>query len=84
MVGYSGHEYNLDASVYAAVLGAIVIERHITIDHNMWGTDQSSSLEVVGMDMLKKRIRDVSSILGNGKKKITENEIPIRKKLRGF
>jgi len=83
-IGYSGHEYDLEPSVYAVVLGAKVIERHITLDHNLWGTDQSSSLEVVAMDMLKKRMRDIGPILGNGKKKVTENEKLVRKKLRGY
>jgi len=82
-VGYSGHEYDLEPSVYATVLGARVIERHITLDHSLWGTDQASSLEVVAMDMLKKRIKDINTILGNGEKKVTEGEKLVRKKLRG-
>ncbi len=82
-VGYSGHEDDLEPTVYAATLGARFFERHITIDHALWGTDQVSSLEVVGMDMLRKRIRDIDVILGNGIKKVTENELPVRKKLRG-
>lgn len=83
VVGYSGHEYDLEPTVFAAVLGAKVIERHITVDHSMWGTDQSSSLEVTGADILCRRIRNINIILGNGIKKVTETEIPIRKKLRG-
>lgn len=82
-VGYSGHEYDLEPSVFAAVLGAKVIERHITISHDMWGTDQAASLEVHGMDILLKRIKSVQSILGNGEKKLYESELPVRKKLRG-
>ncbi|MDO8663920.1 MAG: N-acetylneuraminate synthase family protein [Candidatus Wildermuthbacteria bacterium] len=82
-IGYSGHERDLEPTVYAAVLGARIFERHVTANHNMWGTDQLSSLEVTGMDMLRKRIKDVDSILGNGEKKVTEGEIPMRKKLRG-
>lgn len=82
-IGYSGHEYDLEPTVYAAVLGVKVIERHITLDHNMWGTDQASSLEVIGMDLLRKRIRNVNLILGDGQKKVTEKEKEIRKKLRG-
>jgi N-acetylneuraminate synthase len=82
-VGYSGHEYDVEPTVYAAVLGAKIIERHITIDHSMWGTDQSSSLEVMGMDILRKRIVDVDAILGSGEKKVTESEHHVRKKLRG-
>jgi len=82
-VGYSGHEDDLEPTVYAAVLGVKFFERHITLNHMMWGTDQASSLEVMGMDILRKRIKDIDMILGNGEKKVTENEIPIRNKLRG-
>jgi N-acetylneuraminate synthase len=82
-VGYSGHEIDLEPTVYAVVLGAKVIERHITLDHKMWGTDQEASLEVLAMDMLKKRIKDIDSILGDGVKIVTEKEKEIRKKLRG-
>jgi N-acetylneuraminate synthase len=82
-VGYSGHEYGLEATVIAVALGAQIIERHITLDHNMWGTDQNSSIEIVGMDRLKRRIMDVSLFLGTDEKKITPSEIPIRKKLNG-
>lgn len=83
VIGYSGHEHNLEPSVCAATLGARVIEKHITLDHNMWGTDQSSSLEVLAVDMLRKRVADIDIILGNGEKKVTKNEEEIRKKLRG-
>jgi N-acetylneuraminate synthase len=82
-IGYSGHEYDLEATVFAVATGAVVIERHITLSHNMWGTDQASSLEVMGMDMLQKRIKDVKIILGDGIKKVTTEEEIIRKKLRG-
>jgi len=82
-IGYSGHEYGLEPTVFATILGAKVIERHITLDHAMWGTDQSSSLEIAGIDTLKKRIKDINLILGDGKKIVTENERAIRKKLRG-
>jgi N-acetylneuraminate synthase len=83
IIGYSGHEFNLEPSVLAVALGAQIIERHITLDHNMWGTDQSSSLEVHAMDLLKKRIKTVSQILGGNEKFITETEKPNLKKLRG-
>lgn len=82
-VGYSGHEYGFEGTVFAVALGAMIIERHITLDHTMWGTDQISSVEVMGMDILRKRIRDVLPILGNGKKRVAESEKEIRKKLRG-
>ena len=83
IIGYSGHEKGLEPTVIAIALGAKVIERHITLSHDMWGTDQESSLEVLAMDMLKKRSKDVSAILGSYKKTITKSEIPIRSKLRG-
>ena len=83
IVGYSGHEYDLDPSVVAIALGAEIIERHITLDHNMWGTDHKSSLEVHAMDLLSKRISDIHSILGSNEKIITESEKKVMKKLRG-
>ena len=82
-VGYSGHEKDLEPTVLAIALGAKVIERHITLSHDMWGTDQKASLEVHAMHMLKKRCQDVDIILGSSKKVVTESEVPIRKKLRG-
>lgn len=82
-VGYSGHEYGLEPTVFAAVLGAKIFERHITLDHTMWGTDQAASLEITGMDTLKRRIEHVDLVLGDGVERVTESEIPIRKKLRG-
>ena len=82
VVGYSGHEYDLDPSVVAVAMGAEIIERHITLDHNMWGTDHKSSLEVHAMDLLSKRISDVYSILGGTEKIITESEKNVMKKLR--
>jgi len=82
-IGYSGHEKDLEPTVYASVLGANIIERHITLDHDMWGTDQASSLEVLAMDMLKKRIKNIDQILGSSRKVVTENEKAMRKKLRG-
>jgi N-acetylneuraminate synthase len=83
-IGYSGHEYDLDPTVFAAVLGAKVIERHITLSHKMWGTDQVSSVEPMGMDMLYKRIKDIKQILGDGVKRVTKSELLVKKKLRGF
>ena len=84
LVGYSGHEYDLEPTVIAVALGAKVIERHVTLDHNMWGSDHFASLEVHAMDMLMKRMKDVNKILGDGVKRITEKEKEIRKKLRGY
>ncbi|VVB99035.1 NeuB family protein [uncultured archaeon] len=83
-IGYSGHEYGLDPTTVAVALGAQIVERHITLDHTMWGTDQSSSVEIQGMDKLYKQIRSVPKILGNGVKTVYESEIKVRKKLRGY
>ena len=83
IVGYSGHEYDLEPTVLAFALGAEIIERHITLDHRMWGTDQSSSLEVHAMDLLKKRLRDINQMLGKPEKIITASEKIALTKLRG-
>ena len=83
LVGYSGHEYDLMPSTIAPIFGACVIERHITLDHEMWGTDQASSIGVRGMDFLVKRINSVKTIVGDGIKNISAGEEEIRKKLRG-
>ena len=83
LVGYSGHEQNLEGTVIACALGARVIERHITLDHDMWGTDQAASLTVHAMDMLRRRIEVVFKTLGTGEKTLCENELKVRKKLRG-
>ena len=83
LIGYSGHEYDLVPSQTAATLGAKIIERHVTLDHNMWGTDQSASLEINAMDLLKKRLKDITQMLGTREKFITDSEKPVAKKLRG-
>ena len=83
IVGYSGHEQNLEPSVIAVALGAKVIERHVTISHDLWGTDQKASLEINAMDMLYKRCKSVMEALGTGEKQMDEDEIQVRIKLRG-
>ena len=83
VVGYSGHEYGLDSTTVAVAMGAQVVERHITLDHGMWGTDHSSSVEIQGMDKLYKQIMSVNKILGEGVKKVYESEHAVRAKLRG-
>jgi N-acetylneuraminate synthase len=83
LVGYSGHEYGLEPTVVAASMGVPIIERHITLDHNMWGTDQKASLEIEAMFTLKNRVRDACDSVGDGIKRITENEEIVRNKLRG-
>jgi N-acetylneuraminate synthase len=84
IVGYSGHEYDLEPTVIAVALGARIIERHVTLDHNLWGSDQAASLEVHAMNLLYKRIKDINVILGNGVKNLTIKEMDVRKKLRGY
>ena len=83
LVGYSGHEFGLEPTVVAVLLGACVIERHVTLDHNMWGSDHFASLEIHAMDMLRKRIIESTLVLGDGIKRVTGKEIEVRKKLRG-
>ena len=80
-VGYSGHERGLQISLAAAALGASSIERHITLDRAMYGSDQAASIEPTGLIHLVRDIRIISSALGNGKKVVTEKEHQIRKKL---
>lgn len=81
-VGYSGHETGLPSSVAAVVLGANSVERHITLDRSMWGSDHAASLEPNGIHRLLRDIRLVESALGDGEKRILEREVPIMKKLR--
>jgi N-acetylneuraminate synthase len=83
VVGYSGHEYGLTPTVIAYAMGAMIIERHVTLDREMWGTDQSSSVEIQGMYSLKSRLKEVERSLGKAEKIVTESEIAVRKKLRG-
>ena len=82
-VGYSGHENSLvGVSLLAASLGASSIERHITLDRAMYGSDQSASIEAKNLKDLTKLLRNTNLILGDGIKKITNEEEKIRKKLR--
>jgi N-acetylneuraminate synthase len=81
-IGYSGHEVGLYTTLAAAVLGACVVERHITLDRAMWGSDQAASVEPQGFARLVKDIRAVESSLGDGVKKVYDSEIPIMRKLR--
>lgn len=83
LVGYSGHELDLMPSVIAAAFGACVIERHITLDREMWGTDQAASVSISGMVALRARINTVAEMMGTGKKILSESELAVRKKLRG-
>ena len=81
-VGYSGHETGVLISVAAVVLGASSIERHITLDRTMYGSDQSASLEKNGCRDLIEKIIKVENCMGSGEKKILEKELPIAEKLR--
>lgn len=81
-VGYSGHESSVSPSITAFFLGADYIERHITIDRANWGTDQSASLESVGMEKLTTSIRKIPITLGDGKKTFLDGEKRVSKKMR--
>lgn len=81
-IGYSGHETGITSSVAATVVGACMVERHITVDRAMWGTDQAASLEPNGIMRLVRDIRLVEQSLGDGEKRVYEREVPIIKKLR--
>ena len=81
-VGYSGHEFGLTTSISSICLGATIIERHITLDRTMWGTDQMCSVEPQGLIKLVRGINELNLALGDGVKRVTETEIPIRNKLR--
>jgi len=81
-VGYSGHETGLPTTVAAVALGATFIERHITLDRAMWGTDQAASIEPAGLSALVRHIRAVEKAMGDGIKRVYPEELPIREKLR--
>lgn len=82
VVGYSGHETNLSSTIAAFVLGAKFLERHITLDRSMWGTDQKSSIEPLGIARLIRDLKAVNQSLGDGIKKVYESERPFINKLR--
>jgi N-acetylneuraminate synthase len=81
-IGYSGHEVGLAPTWAAVSLGACFVERHITLDRAMWGTDQAASVEIGGFQRLIDNIRDIEASLGDGVKKVYDSEIPVMKKLR--
>ncbi len=81
-VGYSGHETGIPTSVAASILGACCVERHITMDRAMWGSDQAASLEPNGISRLVRDIRLCEQSMGDGIKRVYEDEIPVMKKLR--
>ena len=81
-IGYSGHEASVSPSVIAAALGAVAIERHITLDRAMYGSDQAASLEPKGFQTMVEQIRKLPVVMGDGMKRITEGEAVVAKKLR--
>ena len=82
-IGYSGHEVGVLPSVFAvAAFGACVVERHITLDRAMWGSDQAASLEPRGMELLARYIKMWPECRGDGIKRVLDAEIPIKQKLR--
>lgn len=82
-IGYSGHEFRLGTSVAAVYLGASIVERHITLDRTMWGSDHMSSVEPQGLIKLVKGIRELEEAHGDGMIQVTESEKVVRDKLRG-
>lgn len=81
-VGYSSHEVGICVTLAAVAMGASSIERHITLDRAMYGSDQSASLEIAGLNRLVRDIRSIETAFGNGKKEILEIEVGSMKKLR--
>jgi N-acetylneuraminate synthase len=81
-IGYSGHEVGLQTTVAAVALGATFVERHITLDRAMWGSDQAASVEPQGLARLVRDIRTVETSMGDGVKKVYDSERPIMSKLR--
>jgi N-acetylneuraminate synthase len=81
-VGYSGHEASVSPSVIAAALGATAIERHLTLDRSMYGSDQAASLEPHGFKTMVDQIRKLPAIMGDGVKRILPGEAEVAKKLR--
>tara|TARA_R100000322_G_scaffold130877_1_gene86937 strand:- start:189 stop:503 length:315 start_codon:yes stop_codon:yes gene_type:complete len=83
-VGYSGHEVGVIVSCAAVALGATSLERHITLDRAMYGSDQAASLELGGLNKLVNYIRDIENSLGSATKQLLPSEVPAMKKLRKY
>jgi len=81
-VGYSGHETGIASSVAAAAIGACLVERHVTLDRSLWGSDHAASLEPNGITRVVRDIRLVELALGDGVKKLLPSEVPVMEKLR--
>ena len=78
-VGYSGHEVGLQTTLAAVALGAVFVERHITLDRAMWGSDQAASVESQGLERLVRDIRIIETSLGDGVKTVYDGELPMKK-----
>jgi N-acetylneuraminate synthase len=83
-VGYSGHERGVLPSVLAVAMGAEIIERHVTLDRTMYGSDQAASLERRGMELLVRDCREVAGVLGDGVKRVSDAERKVERSLRYF
>lgn len=83
-IGYSGHETGLLPSVLAVAMGAVALERHITLDRAMYGSDQAASLGKRGLELLVRDVRKINGILGTGEKMVLDGEKVVEKKLRYF
>jgi N-acetylneuraminate synthase len=81
-IGYSGHETGLCPTWAAVALGATFVERHITLDRAMWGTDHAASVEPPGLERLVSQIRDIERAFGDGVKRVYDSEVPVMRKLR--
>jgi N-acetylneuraminate synthase len=81
-IGYSGHETGLSTTIASVAMGACVVERHITLDRAMWGSDQAASVEPQGFAHMVRDIRLVEMAMGDGIKRVIEREVPVMKKLR--
>jgi N-acetylneuraminate synthase len=81
-IGYSGHETGLATSSAAVALGACFLERHVTVDRSLWGSDQAASVELTGLQKLVRDVRDLELALGDGVKRVYESELEPRRRLR--
>jgi N-acetylneuraminate synthase len=82
VVGYSGHEVGLQVSLAAVAMGASLLERHVTLDRAMWGTDQAASVEPGGLERLVRDVRVIEMARGDGVKRVYESELPVMQRLR--
>jgi N-acetylneuraminate synthase len=82
VVGYSGHELGLQVSLAAVAMGASLLERHVTLDRAMWGSDQAASVEPGGLERLVRDIRVIEMARGDGVKRVYDSELPVMQRLR--